>query len=957
MQKSRVGMFRSLLVQLYKQSFSARRMILTAFNEKKLGTEERKDLVWTLDELQSLFSEILLSEQTREKEVVIFIDALDEVADEVGSRSAPSLLTFFHHLNGAVVWKGAKTKICISCRQYPVVAVNAGGLQISIQEENRKDIERYVSSQLSLLVQDWSVQPSGLRNELEKAMVDKADGVFLWVVKRLARIVDDLNDGAVSLSDIKKLVESESNELFVLYEDILRRDVKKGVWEKALLLMQWICLSERPLTLVEIRMAIACDDNSIKEGQGKIEDSCGYVESDERMEKLIRSLLGGLAEVRCGVVQLFHQSVTDFLRERGIRTLFAATIDASITDWTDERILGISQDRLSKSCFRYLGLGEVAKIPVWASGLLVQKFPEVEGHFPFIRYATAYSFVHAERAEASGIPQEYLVELLEPEPGAHEEIRYDPEEMIGRSPTVFETWKIVFKEIDGFQWRYPDVGSSLIHVAASFNLQSVIRHLVGSGCSVDQGDYDQRTALHFAARLGYESTTSMLLDFGADIEAKTISGRSPLGFAVTHGQDTVARLLIRRGAKVNIGDGQFANMLEAACNVKGSIGLVADLVGYGASINGHVEATSTALQEAAYLGNEEVVRYLISKGADVNAKGKKYGSTLHAAVQGPDSQLGRITRLLLDKKANVNSQGGEFGNPLQAAAQRPGRDNTHIMMMLLNEGADINAQGGMFCTALQAACTTSKVDSVKLLLAMGADVHIQGGKFGTALQAASRHNTDVVPLLLSHGADVNVEGGYYGSALQCAAASHDVDIVKMLLEHGARVDIRGGFHGSALQAAAWGGDKEIVTIFLDLGADINESGGDAGSALQAAIPMCTERFIRFLLDKGADVNLQGGGEGNALRATLVWPREAIIKLLLERGADIHACIPGKYDSAFQLALAKEDPKLITLLLDHGKNNNPKDEWYKQAVERAKRPGKERIAELLLRWKVQAELGN
>jgi ankyrin repeat protein len=158
-----------------------------------------------------------------------------------------------------------------------------------------------------------------------------------------------------------------------------------------------------------------------------------------------------------------------------------------------------------------------------------------------------------------------------------------------------------------------------------------------------------------------------------------------------------------------------------------------------------------------------------------------------------------------------------------------------------------------------------------------------------------------------------------------------------------------------IQAAAWGGNEEIATVFLERGADINESGGEFGSVLQAAVPFCPERFIKFLLDKGADVNLQGGEEGNALRAALVWPRENIIKLLLEHGADIHFSEPGKYDSAFQLALGRGDLKIINLLLNHGKNVNPDDEWYSEALLRTKAPGKERAGQLLLQWKVRAEL--
>jgi ankyrin repeat protein len=79
--------------------------------------------------------------------------------------------------------------------------------------------------------------------------------------------------------------------------------------------------------------------------------------------------------------------------------------------------------------------------------------------------------------------------------------------------------------------------------------------------------------------------------------------------------------------------------------------------------------------------------------------------------------------------------------------------------------------------------------------------------------------------------------------------------------------------------------------------------------------------------------------------------------LLESGADIQLRKPGKYGSAFQLAVNKRDLKIIKLLLDHGRNVNPKDWWYKEALESAKTPGNERIREFLLQWKVRAELSS
>ncbi|KAF8222835.1 hypothetical protein L208DRAFT_1320375, partial [Tricholoma matsutake] len=71
-----------------------------------------------------------------------------------------------------------------------------------------------------------------------------------------------------------------------------------------------------------------------------------------------------------------------------------------------------------------------------------------------------------------------------------------------------------------------------------------------------------------------------------------------------------------------------------------------------------------ALQAASSKGDQEIVKLLIEKGADVNAQGGEYGNALQAASYQGDQE---IVKLLIEKGADVNAQGGEYGNALQAS--------------------------------------------------------------------------------------------------------------------------------------------------------------------------------------------------------------------------------------------------------------------------------------------------
>jgi ankyrin repeat protein len=238
---------------------------------------------------------------------------------------------------------------------------------------------------------------------------------------------------------------------------------------------------------------------------------------------------------------------------------------------------------------------------------------------------------------------------------------------------------------------------------------------------------------------------------------------------------------------------------------------------------------------------------------------------------------------LIDKGANVNARGGKYGNALQAASLG-GYQN--IVNLLLDKGADVNAQGGLYGSALQVASFGGYQNIVNLLLDKGADVNARGGLYYNALQAASLWGyQEIVNLLLDRGADINARGGFYGNALQAALLGGYQNIVKLLLDRGADVNVQGGKYGNALQAASFRGYQEIVNLLLKREADVNAQGGKYGNALHAASFKGYQEIVDLLLDREVDVNAQGGKYGNALHAASFRGHQEIVNLLQRSGAN------------------------------------------------------------------------
>ena len=76
---------------------------------------------------------------------------------------------------------------------------------------------------------------------------------------------------------------------------------------------------------------------------------------------------------------------------------------------------------------------------------------------------------------------------------------------------------------------------------------------------------------------------------------------------------------------------------------------------YNTDVNLHVsdEFDKTPLHVAAENGHNEVVKHLVKKGADVNAKDEDNWTPIHYAVMNGHNE---VVQLLIEKEADVNAK-------------------------------------------------------------------------------------------------------------------------------------------------------------------------------------------------------------------------------------------------------------------------------------------------------------
>jgi ankyrin repeat protein len=344
---------------------------------------------------------------------------------------------------------------------------------------------------------------------------------------------------------------------------------------------------------------------------------------------------------------------------------------------------------------------------------------------------------------------------------------------------------------------------------------ATVLHLLQQGADIDAKDQGGSTALALAADYGHRDVARLLLDRGADPVAGGLSGESALTEAAGLGYATKVALVLERGGDLSTkNEALFAmgesgpaviqvqaaptrqvqeqpNQVLPDIDIARTVGLLLD---HGANVESRNYDEATPLMWAAEHGSTEVVRALLGRGADVEARDKYGGTALIRAacecaiIDMPETL--ESMRLLLEKGANVNARDTDGGTALMAAASA-GR--TQNMTLLLDNGAQIELKDKDGNTALlvsagagpySAVGVVYTVDPVKLLLERGANLEVTNSRGDTALMlAASKggyEDEQTVRLLLDNGAAVEAKNRQGKTALELALKQHRTDTVHLL---------------------------------------------------------------------------------------------------------------------------------------------------------------------------------
>lgn len=179
-------------------------------------------------------------------------------------------------------------------------------------------------------------------------------------------------------------------------------------------------------------------------------------------------------------------------------------------------------------------------------------------------------------------------------------------------------------------------GRTALHWAARYGHTRVAEILLRHSCINKQDSSNGFTPLHLAVRARQAAVIDVLLRNNADVNIQDKEHNTPLHLAAKKNCWQIVAKLLQAGAKVSIKDRDQQSPLHCAVVKKREEARLSEqcktvslLLDAGLDVNSVDELGWTPLHEAAIHGNANMIKLLLSKGANPNIEDRYEHKPLH----------------------------------------------------------------------------------------------------------------------------------------------------------------------------------------------------------------------------------------------------------------------------------------------------------------------------------------
>jgi ankyrin repeat protein len=432
-------------------------------------------------------------------------------------------------------------------------------------------------------------------------------------------------------------------------------------------------------------------------------------------------------------------------------------------------------------------------------------------------------------------------------------------------------------------------GISPVMLSVQRNNKAILQYLVTLPLQLELEDFEGNNIFHYLSTSDDEFVFKKIfskLNTKSIVIKKNKDGYSPLWKAVENENYLFVNLLLKNGADANDYNLEskpillLAHEKNLSLNSSKSKKIFLDLIYSGAnvnirtsnSINESSNLKKSLLHEITEIGNRELCKLLIDKGANYKEKIGN-NSLLHIAVkkgkEGP-------ALLYLNHAILIDEKGDNGDTPLIISIKE---NYDSIIKNLLDKGANVNLSNFHGDTPLSVAVGQGNISIINLLIERGADINHLNEMGNTLLMEACRgtninrkDQNIIISLLIKSGINLNAKNIYGNSAISYSINTKNLKLVKHLLKIGADINILDS-NGNTLVhkivlLALFERLKnkeldEIIDLLIANGANPNIRNNDGYTPLHLAVKPANDKdekaayqLVQKLLDYSADPNIE-----------------------------------------------------------------------------------------------------
>ncbi|MDR1923702.1 MAG: ankyrin repeat domain-containing protein [Planctomycetaceae bacterium] len=374
---------------------------------------------------------------------------------------------------------------------------------------------------------------------------------------------------------------------------------------------------------------------------------------------------------------------------------------------------------------------------------------------------------------------------------------------IVRFYTSLDLVKLFVEKGADVRFRDEVSGGVLIYAIEGDAKKEIISYLIKQGADIDMKDIHGCQPIHHLSRAHHVEILKLFIDLGADINAKSNRNERPIHCAAQHASIEIIKAMIENGADINVKDniGRTPLMLSLYAR-KPDIDIIKLFIKHGNKVKDTDDAGINSLHFAAEnrSTNIDIVKFLVTENdIDINAKTLSGNNVLHFAARSPTSQHAtEVIKYLVDKGADINAINNQGETPAQIALKK----------MITN--GDIKSEQFREILAVFKLDVSQRLADDRTLLHW---VAMEGRR------------SDIVRVLLDAGIPINAKDKFGSTALHLAVANNDLaaeKIIQCLLDNGADVNATDIYNATPLHDAASANVRpRIFAILLQHNADVN----------------------------------------------------------------------------------------------------------------------------------------